>query len=666
MGEVAWLAAVPAILLGLLVAATLGPPLGRALLTPDPVRFFELFESEVRPEPTEQARYLIAVAVPLLLAACALVGARRFARPASVLSDAVVAATQTLLAGFAVACLLQQHALFGSLYPTSGPQPRSFDYFTNRTIVVAAAATFVVVLALGRAPLWQTLVAWTRETPARAIAAASIALLAVALWVAPGINTEDTIRAAHFQVLYHTQFTLDETFAVLDHRSPLVNYAAQYGSLWPYALAAGMTLLGETVGVWVTLATIATGLGMLAIYGVLRRAAHSSLVGLLLFLPLLAVSFSRIGGTIENPYSFGNYFGTFPLRYAAPSLLAWLVARHLGGDRPHARWPLFLVAGLVVLNNSDIGAGSVAATVAALLWADGRPTRNSAARLALAAAGGLAAAFALVCALTLAREGALPDLGLLMRFSRLFGLYGFAMFPMPRIGLHLAIYATFVAALTVATVRALQDEPDRLLTGMLAWSAVFGFGAGAYFAGNSSQDNLAATFFPWSLSLALLTIPAIRQIRSASWRRPPLAAAACLFFFLVMACSLAQTPTPWGQLDRLQQTASPLLARPWGQGFVAARTHPGERVAILGLLGHRLGFNTGVVNVSPYSNSLVIATAEQLDETIAALRSEGGRKVFVDMKLDAAGDVQRALEADGFAYAGVGASGRVGLWVDRG
>jgi hypothetical protein len=498
----------------------------------------------------------------------------------------------------------------------------------------------------------------------RAIVAGAVAVIAVVVWVSPGINAEDTIRAANFQILYHSQFTLDETFAVLDHRSPLVNYAAQYGSLWPYLFAAAMSLLGATVGVWVTLALIATGLGMLAIYAVLRRAARSSIAALLLFLPLMAVSFTMIGGTSENRYSFENYFGTFPLRYAGPAMLAWLVARHLGGDRPRGRWPVFLAAGLVVLNNSDVGAGAAAATFAALLWAGGRPTRASLGRLALEAVAGLAAAFALVSVLTLAREGALPDLGLLMRFSRLFGVYGFGMYPMPRFGLHLAIYATFVAALGVATVRALQADGNRVLTGMLAWSAVFGLGAGAYFVGRSTPDNLPATFFPWSFALALLLIPAIGSLRAASWRRPPLAATACLFGFLVMACSLAQTPTPWGQLDRLQRTTPPILAVPHGQAFIAAHTHPGERVVILGLLGHRIGFNTGVVNVSPYSNSLVIATREQLDDTVAALRSEGGRKVFVDLKLSE-GELQGALEAAGFAYEGVGADGRVGLWVDR-
>lgn len=663
-GEVVWIAAIPAVLLGVLAVALLGGPLGRALLTPDPIRFFELFEEEVRPEPVEQGRYLVAVAMPLLLAAGALVLGRRRSWSASIASDALVTTGQALVAAFAVVCLLQQHALLGPLYPTTGPQPRPIDYFNDRTILVAAAGTLAFVLAIRRPEVWRRCAAWTRDSPLRAAAAAAVALLALVIWLAPGINTEATIRGAHFQILYHLQFTMDETFAVLDHRSPLVDYAAQYSSLWPYPLAAAMSLLGTTVGVWVTLALILTGLGMLAIYNVLRRAAHSAIVGLLLFLPLLAVSFTEIHGTEAKRYSFENYFGTFPLRYAGPCLLAWLVARHLDGDRPRARWPLFLAAGLVVLNNSDVGLGAAVATFAALLWAGGRPTWASVGRLAGAAAGGVAAACALVSLLTLARAGELPHLGLLMRFSRLFGVYGFAMFPMPRIGVHLAIYATFVGALGLATVRAVQDEPDRLLTGMLAWSAVFGFGAGAYFAGGSTPDNLPAVFFPWAFALALLLIPAIRSIPDASSRRPPLAAAVCVFFFGVMVCSLAQTPTPWGQLDRLDRTARPILARPHGQAFIAAHTYAGERIAALGLLGHRIGFSVGVVNVSPYSNSLVIATPQQLDETLAMLRVEGGRKVFLDMKLTDA-EIQGEVEQAGYRFAGADPTGRTGLWVER-
>src|SRR5690242_15076742 len=64
----AWLAAVPAALLTLAAIVLLGPPLG-ALLFPHPTaQFWPSIHYSVRPEPTEQARYLIALTAPLTLA----------------------------------------------------------------------------------------------------------------------------------------------------------------------------------------------------------------------------------------------------------------------------------------------------------------------------------------------------------------------------------------------------------------------------------------------------------------------------------------------------------------------------------------------------------------------------------------------------------------------
>jgi hypothetical protein len=664
--DTAWIAALPTAAIALPAVVLLGPPLGSALLAPPATRFWEIFHAEVRPEPTEHARYLIALLVPLLLAALTVAGTRLRPRPwrASLASDLLVTASQAALVAFVVVCLLQEHEQFGPLYPPGPLIPRLLDYFKATTLVVAAAGTLGVVAALTSRRLSASLAAWTRETRGRRLAAGGLALAAIVLWLLPGIYTERTIRVANFEVLYHLQFTIDETYAVLDGRTPLVDFAAQYGSLWPYPYAVAMSLLGDSIGVWVTLALATTGLGMLSLFAVLRRAAHSSIRGLLLFLPILATSFAMIGGTLQRRYSFETYFGTFPMRYAGPSILAWLVARHLAGAAPRRAWPLFLAAGLVALNNADAGLPALGATVAAVVWGQRRLTRAGVMRLAREAAAGVLASYALVSLLTLARAGALPDVGLLLRFSRLFARSGFGMFPLPQLGLYLAIYVTFVAAIGAATARALRAEPDRLLTGMLAWSGVFGLGASAYFVGRSTPDNLAATFLPWSFALALLLIPAVESLRTATWRRPPLAATICVFGSLVAACSLAQTPTPWEQAERLQQTVGAILARPHGQGFIAQHTHPGEHVAILGLLGHRVGVNADVVNVSPYSSSLVIASEEQLDDVIAALRAEGGRKLFLDLKLDQA-DVQHAVETAGFRYVGVGARGRIGLWVDR-
>ena len=658
--ETAWLAAIPAAVIGVLAIALLGPPLGDALLTPDPARFWSAYQFAVLPEPREQGRFLMALAVPLLLAALTIAGVRARPRHASEAAEVLVVAVQVVAVAFVGLCLLAQHEVLGTIVPSPKLAPAVHDFFTLPTLLVATAATAGAVAAIRDARVRAAVDRWTAESRRWRIVTACLAIAAIAVWLLHAFNTEGTIASANQEVLYNNYFTLDETFAVLDGRSPLVDYAAQYGSLLPYAYAAAMSAVADSVGVWFALALGTTGLAMLALYGVLRRAAQSSIRGLLLFLPVLATSLLTLEGTPQNRETMANYFGTLPMRYAGPSFLAWLVARHLGDDRPRRAWPIFLVAGVVMLNNADAGIAALGATVAALLWS-GPLSRARLGRLALEAAGGLAAALALVSALLLARAGELPDLGLLVRYAELFASSGFAQYPMPTLGLHVVIYLTYVAALGTATVRALRADPDRLLTGMLAWSAVFGLGVGAYFAGRSTPDGLPAMFLPWAFTVALLLIPAVRSIAGASWRRPPVAATACLLGFLAMACSLVQTPMPWEQVQRLQRTTRPILAEPLGQPLVAQHTRRGESVAILNLLGHRIGANLGVVNVAPYANAESMPTAEQLEETIAALRAAGGDKVFLDREI-AVDHLLQALADAGFRP--MDTRGRAMLLVD--
>ncbi|HMJ01304.1 MAG TPA: hypothetical protein VK506_00085, partial [Conexibacter sp.] len=295
--------------------------------------------------------------------------------------------------------------------------------------------------------------------------------------------------------------------------------------------------------------------------------------------------------------------------------------------------------------------------------------------LARDAAIGLVGAFALVSAITLVRAGALPDPALAFRFARLFASAGFAMLPMPRLGLHTLLYVTFAAALVVATVRALganadtegdADDPgrERVLTGLLAFSAIFGLGTGSYYAGRSHPEVLVASFAIWSFTLALLTFIVVRRLAAQESRWPEPAAAICLVAFCAAACSLAQTPAPWSQLDRLGQTTEPVFREPAGQAFVAEHVQRGERVAILMLLGHRMGENLEVQSVTPYTGSQSMPAVEQLDETVSALREEGGRKLFLSTT-DTAPEVRPALREAGFALEADDANGTE-LWVDGG
>ncbi len=662
--EWAWIAAIPTALIAAAAIVLLGPVLGDVLFAPTDARFWSGFSNQVNPEPAELGGYVAALCVPLVFAA--LVGAGSGLRvPATrARRGLLVPAAQLAFLAFIVWCFVAQRtppiAVLGE------PELVFVSYFPQPALLAAAIGTLAIVLVVRSAQARALMRNLARETRGRATLAGLVAVALITLWLLHAVYTERTIGASYPEVLYHVQFTADETYAVLDGGSPLVDYVAQYGSLWPYLFAAVMAVVGDSLGVWFVLAVTTTGLGMLAIYAVLRRVAGSSLCGLLLFLPVLAASFHQMAGTFDNRYTFANYYGTFPLRYAGPSILAWLVARQLGGDAPRRAWLLFAAASLVVFNNADAGIPAFGATVAAVVWGGRVPiTRYGIARLALAIGAGFGTAFALTSVLTLVRAGALPNLEFLVRFSRLFASAGFGMHPLFAIGLYLVVFVTFVAALGAATVLRFQASSDRTLTGMLAWGGVFGFGAGAYYVGRSTPEDLFALFFPWAFVLALLVVPALRSISRFSWRPAPVAPITAVFGLLLMAASLAQTPTPWGQLERLSEDGPASFAAPTGQSFVADHTRPGEPVAVLAIFGHRIAANLDVANVSPYANVLSMPTVEHFEEMLRALREAGGHKVFMQPKYTT-DEMQVLLTNAGFHFVTEDARGETTLWAEDG
>ena len=662
-GEIAWLLVLPCAAVTIVLIAALGPLVGDLLLPRSPVRFFEADLRELAPEPHEQGRFLVALLGPLLLAGATGLLARRAPRMRGALVQPLVWGAQAAVVAFAIVCVAIQRGLVFA-YPRS--QPIRQQYFTNATYVAAALGAIAIVAAVRSERVRALAGRWAHETTARRVAWTLAAVLLIAIWLLHAFNTEHTALNESPAASYHLQFTLDETFAVIDGRSPLANFAAQYGSLWPYPVAAIMSLLGPSVGSFISLMLLISGIGLLAIYDVLRRVARSPLHGFLLFAPFLATSFFLLRGPLENRYTLATIFADYPMRFAGPWLLAWLTVHHLDGGRPRASWPLFLAAGLVAMNNTDHGAPALAALIAALLWTGTPPWRARLRSLALQALAGLAAAYALVALLTLVRAGALPDLGLMVRFAKLFAVAGYAMLPMPVLGFHLVIYVTFVAALAVATARALSSANraprERALTGMLAFVAVFGLGSGAYYVGRSHPEVLVTSFAAWSFTLALLTLVVVRRLAAAprSWPEP--AAAACLLAFCVAGCSLAQTPTPWSQLHRLRNTTSTTLRTPSGQSFIAAHVRRGEHVAILQTLGHRIGANLHITDVAPYTGEVSMPAVDQLDDTLRVLRAEGGSKVFVAVGGAEIADMRPTLEAAGYGMTAEDHEGDE-LWV---
>ncbi|MGB2712308.1 MAG: hypothetical protein WBC33_12440, partial [Conexibacter sp.] len=75
-----WLCALPCAIAMLVALLVLGAPLGELIFPANPVRFMVAELPGVRPERTEQARFLIALTAPLLLAIATVAVARRAPR----------------------------------------------------------------------------------------------------------------------------------------------------------------------------------------------------------------------------------------------------------------------------------------------------------------------------------------------------------------------------------------------------------------------------------------------------------------------------------------------------------------------------------------------------------------------------------------------------------
>jgi hypothetical protein len=632
-GEIAWMAALPCGLLLLAAVVLLGAPLGHALLEPPDVHWWPFWGPRLGhlPEPAEHADFAFALVAPVALAGVVALAVRRRLRVGQTAVDVLVWTNGALLVAFLVACMVVQSTrTFG--YPYGTVDFRRV-YFTPPTLAVALALALGTAAVLHHDTLVAALGRWTAESPGRRRAALLVAALATVAWILPGVETDGSAGLANGLTWVNIPFWLEEPFAVLDGRLPLVHFHAQYSQLLPYLTAGPMALFGASLGLYTALLVTLTGLGMLAVYALLRRVVGRSLPALAIYLPVLATGFFTEEGPLANRHGPVTLLSMFPMRYAGAYLVAWLTARHLDGSAPRRFGLLAFFSGIVLCNNIDFGVpafGAMLAAVALTRWPD---SWAAARRLALEGGLGLLGAILLAALVPLAVGGSLPHPGWLFTFTRLYGVDGFGAMPMPKLGFHLAIYATFAAAIVVAAVRASAHAEDRLLTAMLAWAGVFGLGASPYYVGRSLPEVLISMFSAWALALALLFVVVARALARRPARRPTLPELTVLMGFGIAVCSLAQTPLPWTQINRIStRSAQPIYAHTATERFVARRTTRGEHVAILTPLGHRIAYDLGLVNVSPYSELQVMLVREQLQETLDDVRAAHARKLFVPVQ----------------------------------
>jgi hypothetical protein len=603
------------------LALTVAAPLSHVLFQPAGIHFFPIWTKLVHPKPAQETRYLLAVVLTIGGA----IGLARLRAPQRPLANAARRLVRPTALAAKVAVAVTAAWCFRR-YESAG-RTAGVGHFQVKDVAAGVAIAALISAVAIRRP---GAVAEDRTPTTTRFVWPAIATGATACWLLPAIFREQNIGHALFVMWWHMQFVYGDFIATVGGRTPLVDYNAEYGSLLPLALEAPLKALGPSVGSFTCLMALLTGAALLAVERALALIARSERVALCLYLPFLATGFFTDYHSGTERFYFGDYFAVFPLRYLGPYLLLWLCVRHLRSLRPRGTTWLFLLGALATINDVEFGLPALAATGVALAAAAPRTTSARATLVPLGRALGIGAAAALlgVTAVLWLRTGHVIELGRMTAYARLFGSAGFGEVSTPTIGLHLVMYATFVALLVIAALRHRRDDPDRALTGALAFAGVFGLGAGSYYMGGSNASQLIGVFSAWALGAGLLALVAVRAL--AARARPTFAIAAALVTFGLMATALVQTPAPWTQARRIAaRTPSNPYDRTAAAAFVRRTAAPGERVVVLEGLGQLVAVKAGVENVSPYSEIWTIWSHEQLDEIVAALRRARGTRFYL-------------------------------------
>jgi hypothetical protein len=628
--DLAWLAVIGGAIALAAALIWLAPPLSHHY--PAPIHdVFGVWRGLIAPEPLEDVRSMLTLATPILLAGVVLAFGSR--QPSRRSLDYLVVAVQVIGIGVLVWGVLGQIR--------TGPlvTPDYFDQYllSLPNLIAGAVIGLALTAAIVRPPALarpESILRVSQRLRGSLWVPLAIALLASAIWLLPAVNTDSTLSQAGRLAAGHIPVQGEDYFAVVNGRTPLVNYISQYANLLPLIVAPVLRAFGPSITAYSITMCVLSGVGMMAIYGAFSQVTRSAWTGLVLYVPWVALSlfpWNDIG-----PYREFNgiYHGILPDRYFGPFVLALLCALFIRGRRIPI-FALFAFAGLVLLNNYEFGVGALLATVVALpvSWDRSLPLRRRLPPLLAQGGTGLLAALALVSAVMLIRTGQLPDPALLTYFNRLFLQDSYGLEPMPAVGLHWALYATYAATLLIAAVRYLHDKPDRTLTGMLAFSGIFGLTTGMYFVGRSSQYQLMLLFPAWGLALALVAWTAAGSLRSArasgtGMRRLLLPGCAALIGFGVMLSAIDRIPLPNRQIDRLEAGGPIHDTRP-SERFIESRTRPGEHVLMIGTgTDHLLAEKIGVVNVSPLNGVSSLISPAEADRSLNQLQDEGGNLVF--------------------------------------
>ena len=650
-----------------LVAWGLGPAIGDILVPGQPLDVYPSVAANgiVAPEPTELARFVVACLIPILVIAGGLLTVRR---PKRWLAEGVRPAW--IVVPGLIAALAALSWFDRTLVGEDGGQ--RFEYFRDRDGVIALALAAVAAIALGSASARERLRSLSRIRSLRWLIPLLVAVLALALLL-PVIQTNESFRGSvNLFVGFHYVTTVADFDAVTNGATPGVDYAPEYASVLAYVLAPLFELVGYQPGAVADILVAITALILFSLYRVLWLVTRSAARAALLFVPVLGLTFLPAGEVLGSPIYNANTFQVLPIRYIGPAVVGLMLAWHLAKGRgTRSRVAIFFAASLAAISTPDFGTAAVIAGLFAFAvlaicedeWV------GEVKRLMRDALVGAVAAIALFVIFTLIRSGELPSPSLLLYFPRVFASRGFGLIPMDAIGMHWLLYLTFAGGMVLAGVRSLNRDPDRLLTGVLAFFACLGLAAGVYYVGRSNQFTLISLFPLWGMTLALLGWIALRDAASRPLRSAPagiwvLNALVVLGLGLGVA-SLSRLESPLDEIDRIAHSegASDQLEIGPEVELVEQRTATGESTAILCRSSFRIANEAGVRNASPIADPQNVVGNEQVALIAAQLQEAGGRKLF-SCNAGLQGpheDVAASLEGLGFSRSGEKAVLETGL-----
>ena len=627
--DLAWLGSIVAAAVLAAAFAWLAPSLAELLPSPSHP-FFSAWAYKVQPEPLEDVRAALALATPFAVAAGVLaLGSRRPARRS--LDPLIVAAQVVGIALLTWSIVRQPHVVAALPVNYLDPLLVSARNLVAGVLIGVVAAGFILCWS-GTMPKPLTRLGGLVRRPWLVLALAAVSTV---IFLLPAVITDATVGQSGLFTSKGVGLHAEDYLAVINGRTPLVNYIGEYANLLPFAIAPLLAAFGSSMTAFTVLMSTLSAIALLAIFGVFTEITRRPWLALVLYVPFLALAlFPWHEDGVFRQFA-GDYYAVLPDRLLGPFLLGWLCALSIRTRRVPA-WALFLLAGLTLINNSEFGTGALLASALAMVLGSDRSVRLRRRLLEIGrgAAIGLVAAVAIVCAITLVRTGSLPDPALLSYYSRLVLRQSYGLLPMPSLGLHWALYATYAAALVTASVRYARDDPDRILTGMLGFSGALGLTTGMYFVGRSTEFQLMILFPVWAFCLALVGWTGAMALRAARadkehLRRLLLPAVAALVGFGLMVSAIGRVSPPWRQVSRLSEGGQPVYDMPNAQRFIESRTVPGEHVLVVGTpVDHRLAERAGVVNVSPLNGLLALVSSVEADRALDQLRAEHGTKVF--------------------------------------